>query len=176
MKIIPSSQFVHYSWILYDNFINFPWNPCTATYLITYPASSHILPLRVDPSISIKSFSVQIKAKPQTSIVHNGSKTRLVFLPFLYYKQVTDPKTIKTRRKALSKSHILEGPHSHPCLLGHSIPSYMMVFPEKKLPKSRILEGSTFTSMSSSSSSLYSFLHGDVSWRKIVQILHSGSS
>jgi hypothetical protein len=114
-------------------------------------------------SISRKSFSIQIKAKPQTSIVHNASKTQLVFLPFLYYKQVTDPKTIKTRRKALSKSHILEGPHSHPCCLGHSIPSCMVVFPEKKLPKSHILQGSTFTSMSSSSSSLYSFLHGDVS-------------
>jgi hypothetical protein len=88
--------------------------------------------------------------------------TQLVFLPFLYYEQVTDPKTLKTRRKALSKSHILEGPHSHPCLL-HSIPSYMVVFPEKKLPKSHILEGSTFTSMSAPSSSLYSFLHGDVS-------------
>jgi hypothetical protein len=132
-------------------------------YLNTYPAWSQILPLDVDMSISIKSFSIQIKAKPQTSIVHNGSKIQLVFLPFLNYKQVTDPKTIKTRRKALSKSHILEAPHSHPCPLAHSVPSYIVVFPEKKLPKSHILEGTTFTSMSSSSSSLYSFLYGDVS-------------
>jgi hypothetical protein len=33
-----------------------------------------------------------------------------------------------------------KAPHSHPCLLPHSIPSYMVMFPEEKLSKSCIQE------------------------------------
>jgi hypothetical protein len=125
-------------------------------------------------SISIKSFSIQIKAKPQTSIVHNGSKIQLVFLPFLNYKKLQIPKPSRQEekhypnpifRKLHIHIHVLlltlflptllcflkrncpnptfwKAPHSHPCLLllPHSIPSYMVMFPEEKLSKSCIQE------------------------------------
>ncbi len=145
-----------------------------ATYLITYPASSHILPLRVDTSISIKSFSIQIKAKPQTSIVHNGLKTHnLCSFPFCTTSKLQIQKPSRQEEKHYPnpifwKVHIhihvfftlflptwwcflkrncpnptfWKAPHSHPCLLllPHSIPSYMVMFPEEKLSKSCIQE------------------------------------
>jgi hypothetical protein len=67
-----------------------------------------------------------------------------------------------------------KAPHSHPCLLPHSIPSYMVMFPEEKLSKSCIQEAPH------SQPCLLLLLAHSIPhymvmfpWRKTVQILHS---